>query len=157
MHSSAKNMGHSCRVHHLQSSSSLNFPSFQRQKRIFDRTCKCGCHFHLLFFFWAKILFQIAVKYLFFCYIYPLVLLFVFFFFWSDYTTKCINAFASCKCFSISQMQVLMEFVSSSAGNLSAWLGMDLTFYEAISFLLLSLNACKVLIITSLLPHPSLL
>lgn len=53
-------------------------------------------------------------------------------------------------------MQVLMEFVSSSAGDLSAWLGMDLAFFEAIPFLLLKLNACKVLIIASLLPHSSL-
>lgn len=54
-------------------------------------------------------------------------------------------------------MQVLMEFVYSSGGDLTAWLDIDLTFSEAIPFLLLRLNACEVLIITSLLPHPLLL
>lgn len=48
-----------------------------------------------------------------------------------------------------------MEFVSNSGGDLSAWL--VLTFFEVIPFLLLRLNACKMLIITSLFPHSSLL
>lgn len=43
-------------------------------------------------------------------------------------------------------MQVLKEFVSTSGGDLSSCLDIDLTFFEAIPFLLLRLNAkCNTL------------
>lgn len=41
-----------------------------------------------------------------------------------------------------------MEFVSSSTGDVSAWLVVDDIPFGAVPFLLLRLNACKVFIIT---------